>query len=210
MVDGPAALGTVVGQDTIDRLTLYANGLKLWQSAHNLVGPKTLAQIWSRHFADSWQLAQLGPLNTRWVDIGSGAGFPGLVVALAMMEHQAEAGVVELVETNPRKIAFLREMIRKLGAPARVHATAIEDAHAVRSAPVGVVTARAFAPLRDLCRHGHPFVDKGAIALFPKGQDVVEELTEAAKYWIIDYQSFPSQTAENSVILCIRQLRPKG
>lgn len=206
--DGSDAFDYAVSPETIERLRLYETTLKRWQAAHNLIAPSTVPQIWSRHFADSWQLSALVPLSVRWVDMGSGAGFPGLVIALAMMEAGA-AGAVELVEINPRRVAFLREMVRLLRAPARIHAIAIEEAHQLLGLDVGVVTARAFTSLSNLCRLAKPFVDKGAVALLPKGQDVDAELTEATKYWNIQYQSFPSRTADNSAILRVDKLSCK-
>lgn len=207
--DGVQALGVAVSSQTLARLRLYDETLHRWQAAHNLVSARTLPDLWRRHFADSWQLSDLANLSCRWVDMGAGAGFPGLVIALAMMETGA-GGVVELVEPNHRKVAFLREVIRLTGAPARVHAITVEDADALRRMEVGVVTARAFANLDTLCALAHPFVDKGAIALFPKGQDIDVELTEATKYWNIEHQSFPSRIATHSVIVRIDKLSRKN
>lgn len=203
------ALGVDVSGQTLERLRLYDTTLHRWQAVHNLVSASTLPDLWRRHFADCWQLSDLAPLSCRWIDMGAGAGFPGLVIALAMME-QGAGGVVELVEPNQRKVAFLREMIRLTGAPARVHAIAIEDADVLRQMDVGVVTARAFANLEKLCDLAQPFVDKGAIALFPKGQDIDVELTMATRYWSIGLQSFPSRTAANSVIVRIDKLTRKS
>ena len=202
MFGGP---GDGVLPETRERLILYEAILRRWQKAHNLVSASTLPELWTRHFADSWQLGQLAPLDCRWLDIGSGAGFPGVVVALAMRQSSG-SGHVELVETNPRKLAFLREVVRETGAPASVHAIAIEKADHLHALDIGVVTARAFADLARLCGLAKPFVDKGAVALFPKGQDIDAELTEATKYWNIKYHSFPSRTAADSAILLIEGL----
>lgn len=206
---GEQALGVDVSSQTLERLRLYHATLHRWQAVHNLVSATTLPDLWRRHFADCWQLSDLAPLSCRWIDMGAGAGFPGLVIALAMMEKGA-GGVVELVEPNQRKVAFLREVIRLTGAPARVHAVAIEDAAVLHVMEVGVVTARAFTNLEKLCGLAQPFVDKGAIALFPKGQDIAVELTTATRYWNIAYQSFPSRTAANSVIVRIDKLNRKS
>lgn len=208
MIEGAEIVASGLSTATIKRFELYAERLKNWQAAHNLVAPSTLGVLWSRHFADSWQLSRLASLDQSWVDIGTGAGFPGLVVALAMMEAGA-SGRVELVEVNPRKIAFLREIIRETGAPARVHGKSIEAIPELGDMDIGVVTARAFTALKNLCALAQPFVDKGAVALFPKGQDIEDELTEATRYWNINYQSFPSRTAMNSVILRIDRLARK-
>ena len=207
--DFSAVLGVDVSRETIERLSIYAELLRNWQQTHNLVAASTLPHIWTRHFADCWQVSEFGPLDAPWLDLGSGAGFPGLIVALAMQERHTK-GFVDLVESNQRKAAFLREVIRATGAPARVHAKRFQDVREFGDPSVSVVTARAFASLSALCGYVQPFVDKGAIALLPKGQDIDSELTEATRYWNIDYQSFPSRTEQNSVILRVNRLSRKG
>lgn len=192
-----------VSRETRARLGVLVEALGKWQRIKNLVGPKTLDDVWTRHVADSLQLVELGRPG-RWLDLGSGAGFPGLVVAIAMMEHGE--GEVELVEANQRKAAFLREVIRLTGAPARVHAERAELALPRLAEPIAVVTARAFAPLAQLCDYAFPFVDKGAIALFPKGQDVDAELTEATRFWKMSLDRIGSKTEPNATILRIHGL----
>jgi len=135
-----------------------------------------------------------------WVDLGSGGGFPGLAVACALAD--VPGACVHLIESNAKKAAFLREAVRQTGAAAQVHAGRIED---VRLAPVAdVVTARALAPLNRLLTMIEPFLQKGAQALLPKGQDVDTELTEATKCWTIEADLVPSRTSATGRILIVR------
>ena len=146
-----------------------------------MIAPSTEAKLWTRHIANSLQLIALAPRAQIWVDLGSGGGFPGLVIACALAE--TPGAQVHLVESNAKKAAFLREAARLTGAPAVIHAERIADF--VRHAPdrVDVVTARALAPLAELLAEAYPLLKSGAVGLFPKGQDVAAELTEAAKCW---------------------------
>ncbi len=168
--DRRAALSLVpVSRETEARLATYVELLRRWQRVKNLVAPSTLAAIWTRHVADSAQLVALAPDATRWVDLGSGAGFPGLVVAL-LLAGRAGAGV-DLIESNGRKCAFLREVIRATGAPATVHADRIEAALPRVQQPVQIVTSRALAPLPDLLVWSKALLDGGATGLFLTGSD---------------------------------------
>jgi 16S rRNA (guanine527-N7)-methyltransferase len=185
-----------VSRETLARFETYASLLRKWQKAINLVGPKTVDALWERHFFDSAQIFALVGEKARgvWLDLGSGAGFPGLVVALL------GAAQVHLVESDGRKATFLREAIRATGAPAQVHAMRVE---ALSPFAVDVITARAFAPMPRLLDLATPFWREGTIGLFPKGRDVELELTQAAKYWIIEPEFHPSQTEDGAQILRI-------
>ena len=174
---------TPVSRETEIRLDLYLDLLRQWQAKTNLVAPSTLPHLWTRHVADSLQLLALAPTAKTWVDLGSGGGFPGIVLACALAERPGAR--VHLVERNAKKAAFLREALRITSAPAIVHATGIEDIVDSIEAPIDCVTARALAPLHQLIGFAEPLVRKGAKALFLKGQDVEVELTEATKYWNI-------------------------
>ena len=174
---------TPISRETETRLDLYLDLLRQWQAKTNLVAPSTLPQLWTRHVADSLQLLSLAPTASAWVDLGSGGGFPGIVLACAMAEKPG--GTVHLVERNLKKAAFLREALRITSAPGIVHATGIEDIVDSIEGPIDCVTARALAPLHELIGFAEPLVRKGAKALFLKGQDVESELTEATKYWNI-------------------------
>jgi 16S rRNA (guanine527-N7)-methyltransferase len=182
--DKAAALALIpVSRETEARLDRYLALLREWQAKTNLVAPSTLAQLWTRHVADSLQLLKFAPSAKTWVDLGSGGGFPGIVLACALAE--TPGAMVHLIERNNKKAAFLREALRVTSAPGLVHAEGIEDTVETLQTPIDCVTARALAPLHQLIGFAEPLVRKGAKALFLKGQDVEAELTEATKYWNI-------------------------
>lgn len=174
---------TPVSRETEARLDRYLDLLRQWQAKTNLVASSTLPHLWTRHVADSLQLLTLAPTAKIWVDLGSGGGFPGLVLACALAEKPG--AVVHLVERNSKKTAFLREALRITSAPGIVHADGIEDIVDSIEGPIDCVTARALAPLHQLIGYVELLVKRGAKALFLKGQDVEAELTEATKYWNI-------------------------
>jgi 16S rRNA (guanine527-N7)-methyltransferase len=174
---------TPISRETETRLDFYLDLLRQWQAKTNLVAPSTLPHLWTRHVADSLQLVTLAPTARTWVDLGSGGGFPGIVLACALAERPGAR--VHLVERNSKKAAFLREALRIISAPGIVYATGIEDIVDSIEGPIDCVTARALAPLHQLIGFAEPLVRKGAKALFLKGQDVEAELTEATKYWNI-------------------------
>lgn len=164
-----------VSRETIALLSVYADLLKKWSGVKNLVARSTLDDVWTRHFADSLQLLAYAKGAKTWADLGSGAGFPGLVLAIALTsEHGAE---VHLIESDNRKCAFLREVARETGAPAIVHHGRIED-EAGRLQGIEIVTARALAPMGKLLDMAAPLLESGARGLFQKGRDIDRELTE--------------------------------
>jgi 16S rRNA (guanine527-N7)-methyltransferase len=182
--DKAAALALIpVSRETEARLDRYLALLREWQARTNLVASSTLPHLWTRHVADSLQLLALAPSAKVWADLGSGGGFPGVVLACALAE--TPGALVHLIERNGKKAAFLREALRVTGARGLVHVEGIEDSVDRLPAPIDCVTARALAPLNQLIGFAEPLVRKGAKALFPKGQDVEVELTEATKYWNI-------------------------
>ena len=183
---------TPVSRETEVRLDRYLELLREWQAKTNLVAPSTLPQLWTRHIADSLQLLSLAPHAKIWVDLGSGGGFPGVVLACALAETSGAR--VHLVERNAKKAAFLREALRITGAPGVVHLAEIGHTVDRFAGPVDCVTARALAPLHQLIGFAEPLVQKGAKALFLKGQDVEVELTEATRYWNIEPKLTPSRT----------------
>ena len=198
--DKSAALAlTPVSRETEARLDRYVSLLVTWQAKTNLVAPSTLPHLWTRHVADSLQLLNLAPSAKIWVDLGSGGGFPGVVLACAL------AGVpganVHLVERNAKKAAFLREAVRVTSAAATVHLAGIGDIVDRIGSRVDCVTARALAPLHQLVGFAEPFVSGGAKALFLKGQDVEAELTEATKYWNIKPRLHSSRTGGHGWIV---------
>ncbi|MGJ5178012.1 16S rRNA (guanine(527)-N(7))-methyltransferase RsmG [Bradyrhizobium oligotrophicum] len=200
--DKAAALRlTPVSRETEQRLDRYIALLREWQAKTNLVAPSTLPHLWTRHIADSLQLLDLAPDATIWVDLGSGGGFPGVVLACALAERPGAQ--VHLVERNAKKAAFLREAIRVAGAPGIVHLSEIGDIVEKWSGRVDCVTARALAPLHQLIGFAEPLVKKGAKALFLKGQDVEAELTESTKYWKIEPKLHSSRTGGQGWIVAI-------
>jgi 16S rRNA (guanine527-N7)-methyltransferase len=191
--DKSAALGlTPVSRETEERLGRFIDLLGQWQTKTNLVAPSTLPHLWTRHVADSLQLVDLNPMATGWIDLGSGGGFPGVVLACALAERPG--AVVHLVERNAKKAAFLREAIRVTSSPGVVHLSEIGDIVDRVEDRIDCITARALAPLNLLLGFAEPLVRKGAKALFLKGQDVDAELTEATKYWNIRPLLHPSRT----------------
>ena len=191
--DKAAALAlTPVSRETEARLDRYVALLLEWQAKTNLVAPSTLAHLWTRHISDSLQLLTISPQAKTWIDLGSGGGFPGVVLACALAE--TPGAMVHLVERIAKKAAFLREAIRVTGSPGTVHLADIGDTVERFEGAVDCVTARAVAPLHQLIGFAAPLVRRGAKALFLKGQDVEAELTEATKYWKIKPKLHSSRT----------------
>lgn len=193
---------TPVSRETEERLALLVAELKRWQAAKNLVSGATLADVWTRHIADSLQIFRLAPEAKRWLDLGSGGGFPGLVIGICLAE--VDGGQIDLVESNARKCAFLRHAARVTGAPVRVHASRIEDAVPDFVGKVEVVTARALASLPQLLDWCEELLRTGTLGVFPKGQHLDAELTEAARYWKIQATTVPSVTDDAARILMVR------
>jgi 16S rRNA (guanine527-N7)-methyltransferase len=193
-----------VSRETAARLDRFVGLLLAWQRTTNLVAASTLPHLWTRHVADSAQLLRLAPEARIWVDLGSGAGFPGLVIACALAERPG--AVVHLVESNAKKCAFLREAVRSIGLPAQVHCQRIEQFTSHFNGPADVVTARALAPLDRLLPLAAPLLKTQALGLFPKGQDVEAELTAASKCWNIDAVVEPSVTSPVSGVVVVRKL----
>jgi 16S rRNA (guanine527-N7)-methyltransferase len=165
-----------VSQETMERLETHRRLLAEWSERMNLVGPRELEQFWPRHALDSAQLVKLAPGAKRWVDLGSGAGFPGLVVA-AFLAGQPDTAI-HLVESTGKKAAFLRAVAEEAGLPVKVFNQRIE-AFGAGEGPYDVVTARALAPLNRLIGYAKPILDRGAIGLFHKGADLDAELAAA-------------------------------
>ena len=183
---------TPVSRETEIRLDCYVDLLVEWQAKTNLIAPSTLPQLWTRHIADSLQLLDLAPDAKHWLDFGSGGGFPGVVLACALAERDGAS--IQLVERNAKKASFLREALRVTGAAGSVILADIGDIVDSLQAPPDYVTARAVAPLHSLLGYAEPLLKRGAKALFLKGQDVESELTEATKYWNIEYLLHRSRT----------------
>jgi len=188
-----------VSRETEARLDRFVALLTAWQKTTNLISPATLPQIWTRHVADSLQLFALGQGAKIWVDLGSGGGFPGIPLACLLTE--IPDAHMHLVESNQKKAAFLREAARTLGVPVSVHAQRIERFIESFTGTADIVTARALAPLAKLLPEAYPLLKAGTKFLFPKGQDVGVELTEAAKYWTIGSELVPSKTGHGQILI---------
>jgi 16S rRNA (guanine527-N7)-methyltransferase len=193
-----------VSRETLGRLKLYASMLEDWNARHNLVSRASMADLWRRHFWDSAQLASLIPPSARsLVDLGSGAGFPGLVLA-ELLRGRADFRIV-LYEATAKKCRFLEAVAERLKLSATIRQCRIEDAG---PETFDVVTARACAPLPKLLSYAQRFWGKDTVALLSKGQNVAGELTEARKSWRMALQEHPSQSDTSGVILEIRELHP--
>ncbi|THD71011.1 MAG: 16S rRNA (guanine(527)-N(7))-methyltransferase RsmG [Bradyrhizobium sp.] len=198
--DKAAALAlTPVSRETEARLDRYVELLLAWQAKTNLVASSTLPNLWTRHISDSLQLLTLAPPAKTWADLGSGGGFPGVVLACTLAE--TPNAMVHLIERNAKKAAFLREALRVTNSPGTVHLSDIGDNVDRITGPVDCVTARAVAPLHQLIGFAEPLVRQGAKALFLKGQDVEAELTEATKYWKIKPHLYSSRTGGHGWIV---------
>jgi len=198
---------TPVSRETTARLDRFVAVLLDWQRRINLIAASTELTLWTRHVADSLQLLPLAPQARIWADLGSGGGFPGVAIACALAE--TDGARVHLVESNRKKAAFLREAVRATGAQAIVHAVKIEDFVEKPPEPIEIVTARALAPLAGLLAMTYPLLKSGTLGLFPKGQDVAAELTEAAKCWNIQASLTPSRTDPKAQIVVVRGVELK-
>ena len=201
---GPEAFAakTGVSRETLARLKAYADVLADWNARHNLVAKSTLPDLWSRHFWDSAQLAPLIPPEARSLaDLGSGAGFPGLVLAVMRPDL-----AVTLHEATTKKCAFLQLAADRMGVAVAIQNARLED---LPPNQFDVVTARALAPLPQLLGYAQKFAGPNSVCLFLKGQNVGAELTEAHKYWNIKASQVPSQTDPSAAIVVVRELGPR-
>jgi 16S rRNA (guanine527-N7)-methyltransferase len=199
VVQQAEALG--VSRESWRRVELFVDLLLTWQARINLISPASIPHVWERHVIDSLQLLPLIPASTKVVaDLGSGSGFPALPLAIA-------SGLTfHLYESNNKKAAFLREALRVTGGKGFVHAERLEGKQPKAGYPlVDLVTARALSSLQELLTLAHPFMKSGAQALFHKGQDVEQELTDAQKYWRIQYTKHPSLTDSQGIILAVQE-----
>ena len=181
-----------VSRETEERLHAYMALLRKWNERINLVSPKDMDNLWERHILDSLQLVPLIKGRRQFVDMGSGGGFPGIVVGIA-----ADIPGV-LIESDQRKSAFLREAARVTGARLSVLPCRLDRAEV---APAPVVTARALAPLEKLLEWARPLLEPDGVGLFLKGRQAEQEIEEAARTWRFDVRSWPSKTSPDGVIL---------
>ncbi|MHA1555185.1 MAG: 16S rRNA (guanine(527)-N(7))-methyltransferase RsmG [Alphaproteobacteria bacterium] len=197
-----------VSRETSARLTRYVALLRSWQKAQNLVAGGTLDDVWQRHLGDSAQLASLFPDARVWVDLGTGGGFPGMVLAILAAERAA--GEVHMIESNRRKCAFLRQVLRETGAAGVVHDGRIEQCLPTIQDEVDRITARALAPLPKLLELAYPMLQRGVPAAFLKGRDFVLEIDESSKSWEFDLVVHESRVAGGGVILDLSNVRRRS
>ena len=199
-----------VSRESMAKLEEYAALLLRWQARINLIGPATVGDVWQRHIADS---LQIGPIisdncdieKPTIIDLGTGAGFPGIPIAISM------GAFVHLVESNHKKAAFLREAVRITEIDAEIHTCRIEniDSEALRPKP-DIVTSRALAPLDKLLGFAAPWMENGSIGVFMKGQHVDRELTEATKCWNMDAKTTPSPEKTGGAVIVVKNLQAKS
>lgn len=196
-----------VSRETCRRLERYIRLLAKWNSRINLVSRATVSDGWTRHLLDSAQLLPLVPADAEtWLDLGSGAGMPGLPVAIIAAELQPRLSVT-LVEADRRKVAFLQTVVADLELDVSIEASRIET---LRARPYNVISARALASLDRLCDLAYRFSDSRTAFLFPKGAKLDSELTTAARRWHIHAERVPSRTHPDSTILKITDLEPRA
>jgi 16S rRNA (guanine527-N7)-methyltransferase len=192
--------GLDVSRETLERLELYESLLRKWNPAINLVSRTTLSDAWSRHFVDSAQLLALAPVDAAsWVDLGSGGGFPGLVIAILANELRPDLSVT-LVESDQRKAAFLAEVARQIGVAVAVKA---ERAETLTPCNCDILSARALAPLKELLSLSMRHLKPGGVGLFLKGAQSGAEVAEALETFRFTLQKIPSQTDPMAVILSV-------
>ncbi|MEM5515681.1 16S rRNA (guanine(527)-N(7))-methyltransferase RsmG [Henriciella sp. AS95] len=188
-----------VSRETLELVERYVELLNEWRQKINLIGPREMDHIWFRHVLDSAQLIPMTGPGASIIDLGSGAGFPGLILAC----HAKQAGgQVSMVESVGKKCAFLMDVVSKLQLPAHVENRRVE---ALTPKSVDFVTARAFAPLPKLLDYSEPWLSRGATGLFFKGERWREELTDAQECWTLAYEAIPSRTSQTGVILKIKE-----
>lgn len=193
------AAKTNVSRETLQRLDIYAELLRKWTSKINLVAASTLDSLWLRHFLDSAQAFGLAPEGQHWVDLGSGGGFPGVVIAVMAQDMRPELRVT-LVEADQRKATFLRNVLRETGAEGTVVARRVEEIEPLQAS---ILSARALAPLEDLLLFSERHLAKDGCALFLKGKKAKKEVALALERWRFDCETHASKTDKDAVILKI-------
>ena len=204
--DRKKAIGLLnVSRETLARLDCYARLIVKWQPAVNLVASSTLGSLWTRHILDCARIARIGSEHRRWLDLGSGAGLPGLVIAILLADHPGTR--VDLIESDQRKAAFLREAARLANAPACIHPVRIEKAVSGFAGKVTAVTARALAPLPRLLDLAEPLLTNGAEGFFPKGQALELELAQASARFAFEARIVSSEAEAKGRVVVIRGLQ---
>jgi len=195
-----------VSYETTERLACYEKMLIEWNEKFNLVAPSTLPHIWSRHFLDSAQLMQFIPDRAvTLADMGAGAGFPGLVLAILAKGTERDLHIYEIESTN-KKADFLQAVTDELKLKVTIRRERIED---IRDLKADVVTARALKALPELLKYANYLINKDTTCIFPKGQAVADELTQASKYWTFTSEIHPSRSDDSGSVLILTNLRYK-
>ncbi len=199
-----------ISADTRRKLEIYEALLRRWQKTINLVAPSTVDEVWHRHFADSAQLWSHHPANAgTWLDLGSGAGFPGLVLAILASETRGSRHI--LVESDSRKAAFLREVARETGVPVDILCMRIENPEThYKVGKADCVTARALAPLSRLVEIAAPYFGPSTLGLFLKGREVAAEIEKAAQDWQFANELIPSVTEEGGRVVLLKALQRRA
>ena len=193
-----------VARETVSRLSTYVEILTIRNQQLNLVAESTMQQVWRRHILDSAQLVEQIPLSTKSiVDLGSGAGFPGMVLAIVLSERPGLK--VHLIESIQKKCRFLDEVAEATQTPVQVHWTRAE---AVKNLRADVITARAVAPLDKLLKLAYPYFRPSSTGLFLKGKSLSHELTLASKSWKLDSTPVPSRSDPSGIVLRVTGLSP--
>ena len=196
--------GLNVSRETFLRLKEYEKLLFKWNAKINLVSRSTLDNFWNRHVLDSAQfLSSVGEKAGKWVDLGSGGGLPGLVVAILSDEIEP-VNKLFLVEADARKAVFLKTVCRELGLKVEIYNNRIEELPLMSA---NIVSARALAPLKTLCLYAKNHLEKDGVAVFAKGENWKAELVEAQKKWIFSYEAVKSTLHERSVVLVLRGIK---
>lgn len=194
-------LGLSVSRETAERLEVYSALLTKWNQSINLVSPTTINDLWSRHIIDSAQLITLAGGPTSWVDLGSGGGLPGIIVAAILAETTPKCDVT-LIESDRRKCLFMATALREMGLKATIQTRRIESTSQDR---YHITSARALAPLTNLLFLAEAYRASNGTCLFPKGRNAEAELTQARRDWHIEVDRIPSQTDPEAVILRIKE-----
>ncbi|THH34873.1 16S rRNA (guanine(527)-N(7))-methyltransferase RsmG [Aliishimia ponticola] len=200
-----SSVGFDVSRETLDKLARFQNLVERWTPRINLVAPKTVPEIWTRHIVDSAQLCELASVPTHWVDIGSGGGFPGIVVAVILAEKSPDAQVT-MIESDKRKCVFLKSALRELEVKATVLNDRVERQKALDAT---VLSARALAPLSTLLAFADGNLAKGGEALFMKGENWKSEVYVAQEEWSFDLEVVQSNTNPDAAVLKITNLKRK-
>ena len=196
-----------LSKDAEFKLEKFVSLLREWQQVHNLISSDSLEYVWTRHIADSVQTFLALPDAQRWVDFGSGAGFPGIVVAIMLAKNSNS--MVHLIESNKKKATFLQTISRNIEIPIQVHCMRIESFLTQWNSQVDGVSARALTDLDNLCGFAQKLVNQGATAVFHKGQTVQKEIDNANKKWNIGLKVEKSRIDPNGCLLIINKIYSK-